>query len=25
LELCRLCDFRDVCRYDRAARTLTAT
>jgi hypothetical protein len=25
LELCRLCDFRDVCRYDRATRTLTAT
>jgi hypothetical protein len=25
LELCRLCDFHDVCRYDRAARTLTAT
>ena len=25
LELCPLCDFRDVCRYDRAARTLTAT
>jgi len=24
IELCRLCDFRDVCRYDRAARTLTA-
>jgi ATP-dependent helicase/DNAse subunit B len=25
LELCRLCDFRDVCRYDVAVRTLTAT
>ncbi len=24
LELCRLCDFRDVCRYDGAAQTLTA-
>ena len=23
LELCRLCDYRDVCRYDGAARTLT--
>ena len=25
LDLCRLCDFRDVCRYDGAAQTLTAT
>lgn len=25
LDLCRLCDFRDVCRYDGAARALTAT
>ena len=24
LELCRLCDFRDVCRYEGAGRTLAA-
>jgi RecB family exonuclease len=25
MDLCRICDFRDVCRYDVAVRTLTAT